>query len=123
MTEPTEKDAERFKVDAAQLPGLELALAMLKEMEDADCEFSRYGLEPRYRQPGKEQDNIVLRYLDGIRGDRALEEGFTSLLSEYISSCIEGGVPGCQFYLDLIEKTGARKGLEGDHETGVGCVR
>jgi hypothetical protein len=100
MAEPIEKDAERFKVDPAQLPGLELALAMLKEMEDADCEFSRYGLEPRYRRAGTQQDNIVLRYLDDIRrcDDRALEEGFTSLLTEYVSSCVDGAVPEARFY-------------------------
>ena len=104
MTEPAEKGAERFEIDPVQMPGVELALAMLKEMEDADCEFSRYGLEPRYRQPGKEQDNIVLRYLDDIRkrGDRALEDGFTSLLTEYVSSCVEGGVPEARFYWEQL---------------------
>jgi hypothetical protein len=123
MIKPTEKDAERCEIDGINLPGLEIGIAMLEEMERVSAsteELPRYSLEKRYRPPGTAQENIVQHFLDEIRrrGERALEEGFTSLLTEYICSCVGGGVPDAEFYRKLMGK--ARASTDADFQRFLG---
>lgn len=87
--------------------GAHLALQMLREMRG---DRSRHASEPfmieaAYRRAGERQRNIVQEYVDRIRanGDSNLERGFTCMLTEYLASCLSGGVPDLEIYDEIIE--------------------
>ena len=72
-------------------------------------------LDPTYRRYGASggrgpADNVLLRYLDRLRagGDRELEAGFCSVLSDYIGTCAVGAVPDVAQYTNLLSLTPAR---------------
>ena len=57
-----------------------------------------YRLEP--------QRNVVLRLLNQLRerGNREVEEGFAAILSDYLSSTKNCGVPDMSFYEELVDR-------------------
>lgn len=75
--------------------GRELAVQLICELEASDSEFSPYSLEAEYRPPGKDLENILLRYLDAIdsRGSREVKVGFAAIITGYLSVVADGSVP------------------------------
>lgn len=71
-----------------------------------DATYRRYGTNGG-RGPA---DNVLLRYLDQLRaeGDRELEAGFCSVLSDYVGTCAIGVVPDVGQYENFLSLTPAR---------------
>ena len=51
-----------------------------------------------------QQDNVVLRYIDAMQGNRAALAGFCAVLTDYIGNESHGGVPYPSFYNKLTQR-------------------
>ncbi|HXS53290.1 MAG TPA: hypothetical protein VN782_12215 [Usitatibacter sp.] len=88
---------------ASREQGAALAVEMLRELQGADLAGrSACGLSPEGREPGKPQRNIVRCYLEATQGDREMEAGFTSVLSDFIASCASGCIPDARVYRERL---------------------
>ena len=92
---------------AVDRAGAELAIEMLSELEDTDCDddhhvtadYSCIADWPREGQPFR---NIVAEYLQRARaagGD--VEAGFCAVLGDYVSICCQGSVPDAEGYAQV----------------------
>ena len=90
-----QKRSTRTKVESATRRGQAIAIGMLAQMKraiDKDGNTLADVCALQYLPAGKEQENIVLRYLLAIRShnDPKLEAGFCSILS----GCLAEGALG-----------------------------
>lgn len=89
--------------------GVVLALEMLRQIEavkgEEGAKFRIVAAYRDYYRKGEPQDNIVQRYFERAlaTGNPRLLEGFTSLLSEYVASCVQGSVPDIGAYEEVLE--------------------
>ena len=85
---PTPTDAQAWR------RGVDLALDLLNE---ASWHTDEHVLDPSARN-GRPQDNIVARYLREVReaADPRVELAFGAVLSDFISSSVDGAVPGTE---------------------------
>lgn len=83
--------------------GRELAVSMLRELEDVDADL--VAIREDERPAGTPQSNVVLRHLAAVRAAdcRELEAGFGAVLTDFLASALNGAVPDATFYEDLIE--------------------
>jgi hypothetical protein len=87
--------------------GQALAVQLLHELEECDLEVSHFSLDSAEREPGQPQVNVVLRYLDamkrGAMTGRLMEEGFASVLSDYLAACGKGSIRDASWYDRLVD--------------------
>ena len=82
--------------------GRKLAIAMLRDMRKHCDECA---IQPEYRNGVPQQDISILKsYLARAQASPALEAGFLSIMSDYISTCASYGVPDPDFYENLERK-------------------
>lgn len=97
------------KFNSTKADGRALAVAMFREFVhygDNSVGGRQWSIEAKYRQEGTEQDNVLLRYLTGLKTKGGIEamDGFCSVLTDYIGSCLDGGPPDCEFYEGIPER-------------------
>jgi hypothetical protein len=76
--------------------GRTLTIAMLRDMRER---LDQYNVETaEYRNGGPQDISVLKGYLARAQASPSLEAGFLSVMSDYISSCADGGVPDPEFY-------------------------
>jgi hypothetical protein len=75
--------------------GRALAVELLETLENGDN--VSFTLAAEYH-PGREQDNILARYIRTIKDNPDLIEGFGAVLTDYIAACAGGGIPDASDY-------------------------
>jgi hypothetical protein len=84
--------------------GVALAIQMLHEIETIGSD--RFAIRQEYRdfyQKGAPQDDIVRRYLQRAftTGNGEFLSGFSSVLTDYVATCVQGCVPDVESYAGL----------------------
>jgi hypothetical protein len=67
--------------------GRELAIQMLREIEDAGLDECTIDQGCR---DGEAQNNIALRYIDSLGDNKQLRIGFASMITEFVASYADG---------------------------------
>ena len=87
--------------------GRKLAVKMLAEIEvyetapgDMDTRWP-WNIQAKYRPENTQQDNVVLRYVDALQGNKAALAGFCALLTDYLGEIEHVGPPNLEFYKTL----------------------
>lgn len=81
--------------------GFALGIQLLHQLEELEGagEFEPHSLDPDERKPGTAQANVVLDYLDRARtGGRAVECGFTAVLTDFLSGARQGTIRDSSSY-------------------------
>jgi hypothetical protein len=91
--------------------GRALAIRLLYEMEEYETKPGDvtsqwpWSIEAKYRPEGTRQDNVLLRYLDDIQGNREVLTGFCAVFTDHLGQA--GNVDQVRFissYEELTER-------------------
>lgn len=79
--------------------GRSLAIQLLHDLEENTGEFNPYSIDPKDRESGKPQLDIVGQYLTAARSHgSAAEAGVTAVLSDFLASARAGCIPDSAVY-------------------------
>jgi hypothetical protein len=99
-----------MKKPTTERAGRLLAVKMLEEMERYSVEDQTddneggwpWSIYAKYRPRHTEQDNVLLRYLDELRGSRAALVGFCAVITDHLGNdAVGGGAIYADCYKDL----------------------
>ena len=82
--------------DRARRLGMEHAIGMLHELSGraASC------INDDAREEPEQDISVVLRYLESL--EPAHREGFAAILTDYLGSALDGGVPDIELYEEML---------------------
>lgn len=87
-----------------EVDGRELAIQMLREIEDAGLDECTIDQDCR---DGRAQNNIALRYIDSLGDNKQLRIGFAAMITEFVASFSDAQSHSMSKFYQGMEESGA----------------